>query len=265
MYTGVPQGSIIVPLLYLIHFNDANRILKHAKVITYADDTVIFTSSSDFYVVENHLNDDVQSLAAWFSENELIMNLKRGKSEAMLFGISKRLNFVNGRQLNIQVDGTCINCTTSYKYLGVALDPSRNFESHFNTIFKKAARRVNLIRRIRSSIDSATAEKIYRAMIKPVFTYCGSIILEWSNARVNQIRKIEQRSRNTIKSKSNPSTELQIPSIECVCAVKKKICSFVFDCLQDNVCYPFQSCFERNVLGCRGILWCPWIHAYLDH
>ena len=201
LYTGVPQGSIIVPLLYLIHFNDANRTLKHAKVITYAYDTVIFTSSSDFYVVENHLNDDVQSLAAWFSENELIMNLKRGKSEAMLFGTSKRINLVNGRQLNIQVDGTCINCTTSYKYLGVALDPSRNFESHFNTIFKKAARRVNLLRRIRSSIDSATAEKIYRAMIKPAFTYCGSIILEWSNARVNQIRKIEQRSKNILKSK----------------------------------------------------------------
>ena len=124
VYTGVPQGSIIGHLLFWIHFNDANRILKHAKVITYADDSVIFTSSSDFNIIENHLNGDVQSLVTWFCENELIMNLKKGKTEAMLFGTSKRLNLVDGRQLNIKVNGTCINCTARYKYFGVALDPS---------------------------------------------------------------------------------------------------------------------------------------------
>ena len=96
--------SIIRPLLFLTHFNDANRALKHANVITYADNTLIFTSSSDFNVIENHINGDVRSLAAWFRNNELVMNLEKGKSEAMPFGTSKRLNLANRRQLNIQVD-----------------------------------------------------------------------------------------------------------------------------------------------------------------
>ena len=109
---------------------------------------------------------------------------------------------------------------------------------------KKTAGRVSLLCRIRSSIDSATAEKVYRAMIMPVFTYCGSIVLGWSNSKVNQIRKIEQLNRNIIKSKSNPSTDLRIPTIEC--AMKKEVCTFVFDCLQDNVCDPFKSYFERK-------------------
>ena len=74
-----------------------------------------------------------------------------------------------------------MNCTSSYKYLVVALGPSLNFESHFNTIYKKAAGRVNLLRRIRSSMDSTTAEKIYRAMVMSIFTSCGSIVLRWSN------------------------------------------------------------------------------------
>ena len=68
-----------------------------------------------------------------------------------------------------------------------------------------------------------------------------------SNSRVNQIRKIEQRSRNIIKSKANPSTDLRIPTIEC--AIKKNVCSFVFDYLQDNVCDPFKSYFEGKEHG----------------
>ena len=67
----------------------------------------------------------------------LIMNLKKGKSEAMLCGTSKRLNMANSRQLNIQVDGTGLNCTTNYKYLCVIMDPSLNFDSHFSATYKK--------------------------------------------------------------------------------------------------------------------------------
>ena len=123
------------------------------------------------------------------------------------------------------------------------MDPSLNLETHFNATYKKAAGRVNLLRRIQGSINLATAENIYRAMIMPVFTYCGSIALGWLDSRVNLIRKIEQHSRNIIKPKANPSTDLQIPANES--AIKKKVCIFVFDCLQNNVCDPFITYFEK--------------------
>ena len=73
-----------------------------------------------------------------------------------------------------------------------------------------------------------------------------------SDLSSNQIRKIEQRSRNILKSKANPSTDLRIPSIEC--AIKKKMCTFVFDCLQDNVCDPFKNILkERNTIKIQEI------------
>ena len=89
--TGVPQGSILGPLLFLTFFNDVHSPLRHCKIITYVDDTVIFTSSSDIVVIQSNLSQDLDNLSNWFRDNELIFNLKKGKSEVMPFGTGKRL------------------------------------------------------------------------------------------------------------------------------------------------------------------------------
>ena len=86
------------------------------------------------------------------------MNLKKGKTEAMLFGTAKRLNILHGAQLETTVNGSTINSTTDYKYLGVYLNSTLNLSTHFDKIYKKAAGRVNLLRRIRSSIDMYSVE-----------------------------------------------------------------------------------------------------------
>ena len=132
--------------------------------------TVIFTSSSNFGASERNLNDDINNLATWFRKNELIINPKKGKTQTMTFGTAKRLSRLQGKQPNVSIHGLPMNSTTTYKYLDVHLDPTLNFETHFNKTYKKAVGRVTLLRKIRSSITCAAAERIYRAMIMPVFT-----------------------------------------------------------------------------------------------
>ena len=78
--------------------------LLHCEIITYADDAVIFTSSSDIDVIQNDLTQDLDDLSAWFRDNELIFNLKKGKSEVMLFGTGKRLNLLQGCQIKLSVN-----------------------------------------------------------------------------------------------------------------------------------------------------------------
>ena len=126
IFSGVPQGSILKPLLFTIHFNDVHTPLHSTSIISYADDTVIFTAAKDLESIQRHLSEDCHNLSSWFRDNELVLNLKKGKTECMIFGTAKRLNALNGRQLSLTVNGTLINTTSSYKYLGVILDSSLN-------------------------------------------------------------------------------------------------------------------------------------------
>ena len=78
VFTGVPQRSILAPVLFLIHFNDVHTSLRYTKILTYADDSVIYTSSKDIDTIQRNFNEDINNLCHWFKENELIINLLEG-------------------------------------------------------------------------------------------------------------------------------------------------------------------------------------------
>ena len=87
----------------------------------FADDTVVYCADKDPRKIERDLNEDLETIAQYFYTNDLIINLKKGKTEFMLMGTSKRLSKVD-KDLEIYYRETKINTTTSYKYLGTFLD-----------------------------------------------------------------------------------------------------------------------------------------------
>ena len=84
---------------------------------------------------------------------------------------------------------------------------------------------------------TSSAEKIYKAMIQPVFTYCGTLGLCWSRSRKSRIESIERRSQKVIGG------NYQVQTVESL--IKRQSCQLVFDCLQDNVCTPFKGYFTK--------------------
>ena len=138
---GVPQGSILGPLLFIVFFNDLVDSIRHSNVITYADDTVIYYSSNDMNKIENVLNIEMENIGAYCKENELLLNLKKGKTETMLFGTSKRIN-KSGRDLQIRYQYTDISFMKKYIYLGNTLDNHLLLNYNFDRAYKIASSRL---------------------------------------------------------------------------------------------------------------------------
>ena len=89
---GVPQGSILGPLLFLIHVNDLHQQIEKSNVIMYADDTVLLFSDKSETEIEKALNHDAKLLHDWMCRNGLILNAKQGKSDFMMFGTAAKGN-----------------------------------------------------------------------------------------------------------------------------------------------------------------------------
>ena len=86
VFRGVPQGSILGSTLFLLHLDDIDNCLRHSCIIKYADDTVIYVSGNDSDWIQKKLNTDILEVHNWLTDNDLSLNLKKSKSESMIFG-----------------------------------------------------------------------------------------------------------------------------------------------------------------------------------
>ena len=146
--SGVPQGSILGPLLFIKFFNDIKESISKCDIFQYADDTVLLFAGKDIQTIENTLNVDMTGVGRYCEENELLLSLKKGKTEFMLFGTSQRLKR-NGRDLNIVYNNTRINFVTEYVYLGNLLDNHLSLTANFDRAVKKACGRLRILSNVR--------------------------------------------------------------------------------------------------------------------
>ena len=133
---GVPQGTILGPLLILLYINDLPNCLSKAQSRMYADDTHLTFASDDMDTVELALNRDLESVNRWFIANKLTLNTT--KTEFMLIGSRQKLKTIS-RFPSLSINDNPIDQVTTTKSLGVYIDENLSWGNHINKLAKKIA------------------------------------------------------------------------------------------------------------------------------
>ena len=182
---GVPQGSCLGPLLFLVFCNDLPLNLHLSKAILFADDTTIYKSHENLRYPQWSLHEELKQLADWFKANKLTLNLK--KSCCMIFAPNKSL--VQG--FTLELDGVALPIVNCTKFLGVWLDSNLNWKKHVSTVLLKIKRNINLLKVSKNFLDPNCKIIIFHAHFMSHVNYCLST---WGNMIPNKLKGRVQKS-----------------------------------------------------------------------
>ena len=186
---GVPQGSVLGPLFYIIYANDVARVIKNCSVAMYADDTVLYTANTDFTVSLAKMQEDVKSLSIWCEINGISMNVD--KTCTMLFGAPKRIRDLP--PFEIRVGDTAVKQVQNYKYLGVTLDSQLNYNKHIQKTISNVSLKLKQFRRMRSFLNTTAATLVYKNMILPLIEYGDLFLVGASVVNRRRLQVLQNR------------------------------------------------------------------------
>ena len=242
---GVPQGSILGPLLFILYINDFPLCAPNASVHMYADDSNLDRNGKSIKEVETLLTKDLADIEKWCYDSRLIINAN--KTESMLITTSQRARLNDMCTLNLLLENVPLSCTNKMKILGVTLDDRLKFDHHINDICTKISRLSGMLWRIKDFIPHSTKILFYNSHILPMNYYCINVWGHCSNCHLERIYKMQKRVLRIITDDYNSDAQVLFNQLKIMTVYERvefKTAMLVYKCLNETTPGYLQSIFE---------------------
>ncbi len=191
--TGVPQGSVLGPILFLICINDLPSCLTTTSGNIFADDTAIHSCGATVSEVERLLQHDADNITKWFDRNKLTVNAD--KCFSMLFSSNPH---VNKSQLCLNVGTSDIDCLPSARYLGIYPDSNLRWEEHISKLCNTISPKIGLLHRLKKILPTDHVEMVYRSIVQPHIDYCITLWGYAANKYIKKVQSLQNRAARII-------------------------------------------------------------------
>ena len=211
--SGVPQESILGPLLFIIYMNSIFdlRLSPDSKIILYADDILLYKPIKTPTDISD-LQSNVDKIQAWVASHSLQLNIS--KTKAMLISHCK-----NKPQLHLHVNNSAIEVVDSLTYLGVTITSTLNWSSHIENTTKRARRQLGYIYRAFHHAGPATLTQLYKSTVLPLVDYCSSVWAPHHKKYIEEVESVQKFATRIVTKRWNDSyssliSQLNWPTLE---------------------------------------------------
>ena len=192
MQVGVPQGSILGPLLFLVYINDLPASLEKSTSVVFADDSNLVIKGRQLPELVQSLNTELLTLNDYFKANKLKLNVD--KTKMVCFNRGKK----NLSELGmVCMDGKPIGQEESTKFLGITIDKSLTWENHCNNVANKMSRNAGILNRVKNYLPVSSMCTLYNSLIFPHYSYG---LEAWGTCNKKYLKRITKIQKKAVRS-----------------------------------------------------------------